>query len=247
VRTFARVAPSDAVQAAVQVRLQRDAGCAHTYVVDDGEFDGEAITTSFELTARAGGLDVVGSQEFDPRATDYRALASSIAGAGADCVLIAAIADSNTAAVTTQLATALPTARLFASAGVAESTYARGIPMALEGRLEITTAALDPSVYPPQGRTFLQDYALRFGAPEPDAIFGYEAMSLLLSAITHATNHGRTTAERSKVVKALFATRRRLGATGPYSIQSDGDTTEDRYGVWTVVDKRLRFLETVDG
>ncbi len=51
-RTFARVVPSDAVQAAVQVTLQQSAGCTKTYVLDDSEVDGEDLATSFGLAAQ---------------------------------------------------------------------------------------------------------------------------------------------------------------------------------------------------
>ena len=105
--------PSDTVQAQVQVTLQRAAGCHRTYVVDDGEVDGEAMATSFQLTARAAGLDVLGVQSFERKATDYRPFAAGIAQTGADCVLISAIADSGAAAVTRALAAAMPSAQIF--------------------------------------------------------------------------------------------------------------------------------------
>ncbi len=40
-RTFARVVPSDAVQAQAQITLQRQLGCIGAYVLNDGEYDGE--------------------------------------------------------------------------------------------------------------------------------------------------------------------------------------------------------------
>ena len=246
-RNFVRVAPSDAVQAAVQVSLQRQAGCRSTYVVDDGEVDGEDMTTSFELAARAAGLQVVGTQQYDPRATDYRALAASIANAGADCVLIAAIADSNAVAITSQLAAGPHAVRLFGSAGLADSTYARGLPPALNRRIVITSPGLGASAYPADGQAVLAAYARRYGRPEPQAILGYEAMSLLLSAITSATDHGHAVAERSKVVRALLETRARRSVLGTYAIDSDGDTTSGRFGVWTISSGQLRFVAAVDG
>ncbi len=247
IRTFGRVAPSDAAEAAVQVSLQREAGCKHTYVVDDGEFDGEDMATSFELAARAGGLQVVGTEQYDPRATDYRGLAASIANAHGDCVLIAAIADSNAVALTSQLAAALPTARLFGTAGLAVSAYARGLPAALDRRIEITSPGLGMSAYPRPGRAMLAAYGRRYGQPEPAAILGYEAMGLLLSAISRATDDGRAGAERSKVVRALFSTRGRRGVLGTYSIESSGDTTLNRCGVWTITAQQLRFLGAKSG
>jgi branched-chain amino acid transport system substrate-binding protein len=56
IRTFARVVPNDTVQATVQVDLQRSLGCRKTYVLEDGEVDGEDMASSFELVARSAGL-----------------------------------------------------------------------------------------------------------------------------------------------------------------------------------------------
>ena len=59
--------PNDRVQAAVLARLQRNAGCTKTYVLDDGEVDGRDIADSFEVAAKAAGLNIVGSRSTSPR------------------------------------------------------------------------------------------------------------------------------------------------------------------------------------
>jgi branched-chain amino acid transport system substrate-binding protein len=243
-RTFARVAPSDEMQAIVQVRLQRSLGCSRTFIVEDGEVDGEDLATSFDLAARSGGVHVVATQEFDPRATDYRALAASIAGTGARCVLIAAITDSNAVALTAQLSAALPGVQIFGGGGLAETSYARDLP---SERVIVTSPALGASAYPPQGRAWLAAYARRYGTPEPDAILGYEAMEVLLGAIVRATDHGRKPAERIKVVRAVFATRAPRTVLGGFDIKADGDTTLRRVGVWIASGGQLSFWKALSG
>jgi branched-chain amino acid transport system substrate-binding protein len=246
-RTFARVAPSDTVQAAVQVQLQRSLGCTRTFVVDDDEVDGEDIATSFDLAARAAGLEVIATQTFSPTATDYRALAASVASTGADCVLVAAIDDLGVALLIKQLAAAVPAARIFATAGMAESTFARSIPPSLQSRLLITSPALGIGAYPDSARGFASAYIRRYGTPEPDAILGYAATSLMLNAIARATDQGRRQAKRASVLKAIFATRDRRSVLGTYSITPDGDTTLKAFGVWQVVGGRLEFVKALDG
>ncbi len=249
VRTFARIVPSDAVQAAAQVKLQLRQGCRKTFVLDDGEVDGVDMATTFAVAAQRGGLPLAGSQPFDPHATDYRSLATSVAQTGPDCVLISAITESHAVLLTKQIAAALPSAKIFGTAGVAESTYADaaegGIPRALDGQVLITVATLDPGSYPPAGRSFYTAYEHRYGIPQPYAIYGYEAMSLLLSAISKATDHGQRSARRSKVVAALFATRRRRSVLGTYSITPHGDTTLRRYGVYRIINGRLVFWTAI--
>ncbi len=251
VRTYASVIPNDSIQANAQVRLQRSMGCRKAYVLDDGEVDGEDTATSYELAARTASLPVAGVQSFDPRATDYSSLAAAVAQTGADCVLISAITESGAVLLTKQIAAALPDARIFGAAGLAESTYTDpaqgGIPSSLDARVLITAATLDASAYPASGRAFFASYERRFGLPEPDAIFGYEAMSLMLDAISRATRHGTSTATRSQVVSAIFATRERHSVLGTYSIDHNGDTTLRRYGVYRVVAGQMVFWKAIDG
>lgn len=249
IRTFARVIPNDAVEAAAQVRLQKSAGCIKTFVLDDDEFDGEDAAASFQFAAKAAHLKLAGMEAFDPRVKDYRSLAAAVAKTGANCVLISAITEDNAVLLTRQIAAALPAAMLFGTAGLAESTFADpklgGIPRALDPRITLTMAALGPGASPPPGKAFWSAYQARYGDPEPYAIFGYEAMGLMLSAIAQATDNGTQPAVRSAVRKAIFATRDRHGAVGTYGILRDGDTTLRRYGAYRIVNGHLRFWRAI--
>jgi branched-chain amino acid transport system substrate-binding protein len=243
--------PNDAVQAVAQAKLQRQEGCTKTYVVDDGQVDGLDAAASFEVAAHAAGLAVIGTESFDPRATDYTSFVAGIAASGADCVLLSAVTESNAVQLTEQIAAALPRAKLFGSAGVAESTYTDpvegGIARTDARRVLITVAGLAPSAYPPTGQAFLNAYSRRYGAPEPDAIYGYEAMSLLLDAISRATAAGTKPAQRSHVVSEIFKTHNRRSVLGEYGIDRDGDTTLNRYGVYRVRGGRLVFWKAIVG
>jgi branched-chain amino acid transport system substrate-binding protein len=224
-RTFARVVPSDRVQAAAQLRLERGSGCRQTYVLDDSGVDGQDAAESFERAATAAGLLVPAVTSFDARANDYSALATTVAQSGADCVLVSATNEGAAAAVIRQVAAAAPTAKLFGSAGVADVAFtdpARGgIPL-----------ALDPHV-------------LLAAPPHSYEVYGYEAMSLMLGAIARATDRGTKPARRSKVLAALFHTGARRSALGPYRIDAAGDTTLLSYGVYRVVRGKLMLWQTL--
>jgi branched-chain amino acid transport system substrate-binding protein len=249
VRTFVRVVPNDAAQAIAQVRAQRGLGCARTYVLDDGEVDGADAARSFALAAQKAGLRVVAIQAFPRDAPNYGALATGVAQMHPDCVLISADAESGAVGLTRQLAATMPQVKIFGSAGLAESTYADpaqgGIPASIDSRVVLTAPTLAASQYPPSARAFAAAYQRRYGAIEPDSIFGYEAMSLLLSAIGRGTDGGTEPALRSAVRHALFATRDRRSVLGTYSIDRDGDTTLRRYGVYGIVNGRLTFWQSI--
>jgi branched-chain amino acid transport system substrate-binding protein len=251
IRTFARVVPNDTVQATVQVNLQRSLGCRKTYVLEDGEVDGEDMASSFGLVARSAGLKVVSVQEFPPRATSYAPLAKSVSQSGANCVLISALTESGAPLLARQIGAVMPLVQIFGSAGVAESTFvdpaAGGIPLWLDSRVMVTAPAVGPSAGPASAKAFYAAYERRYGPAQPFAIFGYEAMRLMLNAISRATDGGRRPVLRSRVLAEIFATRDRDSVLGTYSITRTGDTTIRRYGVWRVIDGGLSFWKSMIG
>lgn len=249
-RTFARVIPSDRIQSAVQVQLQRAADCHRIVVLDDGEVDGNDAAMSFAYAAKQAGLNVVSTVSYEPTTSDYRSLAKGVAKKHPSCVLISALPQNHAAAVTGAIARAAPSALLFATAGLAGPSFVDpadgGVPATLDPRLTITAGTLGARDYPPAGRRFLRDYAKRYGSPPPDAIFGYAAMSLLLDAVTRATA-GDLEATRTRVLHEIFATRDLDSVLGTYGIQSCGNTTLRSFGVYHVADGRLVFWQARRG
>lgn len=248
-RTFARVVPDDAVQSIALVRIQQELGCHSTFVLHDGEVDGEDTALTFVLTAQSTGLRVVGVQAFPRHATDYSSLAIGIARTGADCVVISAIDERSSALLTGAIARALPNATIFATAALADTSYINpaggGIPASLDARVMLVSPTLDAVGYPPAGQALLGEYSGTSGRPEPSAIFGYAAMQLILRAISRATDGGSKAAERKKVASEIVSTPRIHGVLGTFRIDSAGDTTIKQYGVYRILAGQLSFLEAV--
>jgi branched-chain amino acid transport system substrate-binding protein len=109
----------------------------------------------------------------------------------------------------------------------------------------MTVATLPPASYPPAGQAFFKDYQAKYGTPQAYAVYGYEAMSLLLDAVKRATNNGTSAVSRAKVVTALFATKDRPSVLGTYSIDPNGDTTLTSYGAYKIVGGKDAFLKTI--
>ena len=250
IRTFARVVPDDRIQATAQVRVQQEMGCVSTFVLNDGEVDGSDAARSFVVAAQAAHLRLAGVGTFVRDATSYKALAKGIAQLAPDCVMIAADTESGAVLLTTDLAAAMPTVKIFGTAGLAESTYANpargGIPLSVDPRVVLTSPALALNEYPPSARSFDAAYTHRFGPPEPDAIFGYEAMNLMLDGVARATDNGTEPALRSRVRRAIFSTDDRRSVIGTYSINGNGDTSLRHYGVYGISGGQLTFREAID-
>ena len=233
-RTFVRLPPDDSQQAATQVAVQRKLGCRSTYVLEDGEFDGHNAAASFQLTAKRAGLPVLAVQSYDPRSQDYSSLALGVANTGASCVLISALPENHAALLARQLGAAMPHVKLFGTSALAQPSFIDsgrgGIPAALDARLFITAPA--PRAAAAAG--FDAAFARRYGPPDPYAVYGYEAMRVVLGAIARATGGGRHSARRSAVLSDVLGHTVSGGPLGDYSVTREGVTTLRSYAIFTV-------------
>ncbi|MGZ8666963.1 MAG: hypothetical protein ACXWZM_07625 [Solirubrobacterales bacterium] len=144
-------------------------------------------------------------------------------------------------------------ARFAARVGVAPGRVAVGAPdpATLAGCREdrrpryLISPYREPSRSGPRGAAFDRAYRARFGRrAEPASAYGFEAMSLLLSAIRRAGGGG---SDRSSVGQQVLATRERRSVLGEYSIRSSGDTTLEVVTAYSVRGCGLAFSAEVSG
>ena len=191
------------------------------------------------------GIRVVFTAAISRKQRNYRALTARVRRSGARCVAYTGITANGAVRLFRDLGAGLPTARLFGSDGIAESGFADprhgGISTRLGRRVLITVPTLAPSDYPALGRQVLGEYTTRYGDPNPDpyALYGYEAMRLILDAVDAVGP------DREAVIRWLFAVRGRVGAVGVYGFDRYGDTTERTYGVLHVREGQLIFSGAV--
>lgn len=242
-RTYGRVVPADHIQAAAQVTYQKDQGCTKLYILNDKEVYGKGLADQVAPRAKAAGLTVLGNQGIDPKAANYRALASTIKGSGADCVFFGGITQNNAVQLFKDLNAAMPTAKLFGPDGVAESAFSEKLGSKVEKQTFVTNPTLDPKLYPKSGQEFFKAYKAKFGAdPEPYAIYGYEAMSVVLEAIKNAGDKGN---DRQSVIDQFFRIKNRQSVLGTYSIDPNGDTTLTDYGGNKIEGGKLVFDKVI--
>ena len=231
-RTFARVVPPDNVQAAAQASYQLQQGCTKTFVVTDGGVSGSGLAAQFALAAKTDGPAIVKRVVFPPQSKDTGGLARQIASARADCVLFAVTMTSSPVALFAAVHHVNPTAKLFGPWALAQSSFTGRLATSVQRVTYLTSPALDPRLYPPAGRQFFSTYRNKFGKDaEPAAIFGYEAMKVVLLAIQNAGDRGN---DHQAVIDALFHIKDYDSPLGKYSIDANGDTTLSDYGAYRV-------------
>jgi branched-chain amino acid transport system substrate-binding protein len=247
-RTYVRVVPKDTVQAAALATVMKQEGCAKPYILNDKEVYGQGLATNTVAALKTAGIPSLGNDGWDPKAANYRSVASKINGKGADCVLLSGITDNNGVQLTKDIAAGVPKAKIYGPDGLCESAWVDpkkgGFPVSLDSRVKCTVATLSPDKYPPAGQKFFQDYKSTYNDqnPDPYALYGYETMSLALDAITRAGDKGN---DRQAVIQQLFATKDRQSVLGTYSIDQNGDTTTTDYGLYKIDNGQLSFDQVI--
>jgi branched-chain amino acid transport system substrate-binding protein len=245
-RTYTRIVPKDTIQGAALATLMKQDGCTKVEMTNDKEVYGAGLSKNIQLAAKGLGLSIIANDAIDKNAPNYRSLAAKAKGAGADCFVYSGITANGGVQLFKDFAAALPAAKLYGPDGVAESGFYNtkdgGIPATVAKRVTVTVATLPPDQYPSSGKKFFQDFTSKYGIKQPDpyAIYGYEAMSLLLDAIKRSG-----TGEKADIVKALFSTKDRPSVLGTYSIDQNGDTTLTDYGAYSISNDALKFDQTI--
>jgi branched-chain amino acid transport system substrate-binding protein len=245
-RTYARIVPKDTIQGAALATIMKEDGCKNVAMANDKEVYGAGLSRNIENSLKEQGVGLAFNEGIDPKASNFRSLAARAKSSNADCFVFSGITANGAVQIFKDFAAALPSAKLYGPDGVAESGFSDpkegGIPANVASKVKVTVATLNPDSYPPEGQAFFKDFASSYGdkTPDPYAIYGYEAMKLVLDAIERA---GDPTKEN--VLKAIFDTKDRQSVLGTYSIDENGDTTLTDYGVYTIEGGELKFDKTV--
>jgi branched-chain amino acid transport system substrate-binding protein len=246
-RTYVRVIPRDTIEAAALALLMQRRGCERAYLLHDGTRYGRGLAKSARQFARRRDMAVVGFTEIDARAPNYRGLGLALRERRSNCMLFGGSAVNNAVQLFRDVSRDVPRARLFGGDGLTQAAFTDprrgGLPHAVARKTRLTRPALVRGAYPPAGQDFFTRYRARFGKGAGRyGIYGYEAMSLVLDAITRAGAQGN---QRAAVVAAGFATRDRQSVLGTYSIDRFGDTTLTDYGVYRIASGRLLWDRVV--
>jgi branched-chain amino acid transport system substrate-binding protein len=112
-RTFARLVPSDEMQAEAISRYMMAEHVRRLLVLDDQGNEGASLGLRVARGAALHHIDVVDLRAIDPHATDFSSLAASVAAAHVDAICFAGDSTSMAPLLFNQLAAADPSLRLF--------------------------------------------------------------------------------------------------------------------------------------
>jgi branched-chain amino acid transport system substrate-binding protein len=235
-RSFVRLVPADELQAEVLLEQVRATGARRMAVLLDGEIHSRELGGVLEALGRRDGPEPVTAEEYRGRVEEIPDVVQELAEDRPDVVVYAGIASPGTGRLMAAIDDAMPGVPLFATAGMLARDPAVPIPAAPAAVHAV--GAITPAGELPAGGRRLLARLRRLQGPDvarPEAIYGYEAMRLVLDAIRAGG------ADRERVRRAALRIRERRSPLGPYRVRATGEIEEARFALYALRDGGFEF------
>jgi branched-chain amino acid transport system substrate-binding protein len=243
VRSFGRLVPTDAIQAAAIAHALQDLRVRSLLIARDDSRYGRGLASEAAAHARRAGVRVAAIRRVDPRAADPLGPAGEVRRTGAEAFLYAGLPAAGVPTLFRAVAERARRGWLLAPSALAEPGFAARLGPASD-RTYVTAPMLPARVLPAAARDFEARFRRAHGrAPDPAAVYGYESMAVVLDSIRRAGAAGN---RRRAVIAAFLRTRARASVLGTYGIDGRGDTTARTYGLYRVRGGRLSFERVLD-
>jgi len=242
-RSFLRLVPDDEVQARLIADRLAALGVERpALIVGTGVYARE-LAAELGADLRKRDMDPVATKDLrdDPDTVldSVRELADMPPESLPDAIVLALARDRNTPQMLSALAEQMPRAALITGSGV------------LVGEpLEVTGAAAPLEAVAPQsppGNSRAHERIARgqgAGLAKPEALWGYEAMRLVLDSIDQAQDGGRP-ADRADVVRAALTPRVRRSAIGTFQVRRNGSVEGLPMALYRLQGDRFEFARTL--
>jgi len=248
-RNYTRVVPADDLQGRAGALWASQLGVTKAYVLDDTQLYGKGIADVFAAEAPGFGVEVLGRDGIDGKATDYKALAEKVKATNPELVYYGGITQNNAGQLWRDLRDALgPDVKLMGPDGIFEGEWLEAAGEAAEGSY-ITFGGVPPDQLTGAGKTFIDAYAAKYpDAPaEAYTAYGYEAAKVVLAALERAaaTNPADVNALKAEMIKQVFATKDYAGVLGNWSFNAEGDTSLTDMSGNIVTDGEFKFDKVI--
>ena len=230
-RTYARVAPSDPNQGAVDAKFLAARGVKRVSVLNDKEAYGLGVAKNFAGAAKAAGMTVTGFTAYDPKQSNFKALFTTIKNQNPDAIFIGGLIDENSGQLINDKVAVLGPNGARAGQGVmlmlpdgftTDAIFDRaegGTPNAKGAFFSVAGVGIDK--YTGAAKTFIDGFKSELGgkAVDPYAILGAQAAQVLLNAIE------KSDGSRADVIDKVYATKVNNGLIGTFAFNKNGDLT----------------------
>jgi branched-chain amino acid transport system substrate-binding protein len=223
-RNYARVAPSDPNQGAVDAAFLKSKGVKSVSVLNDKEAYGLGVAKNFAGAAKAAGITVTGFTAYDPKQANFQALFTRIKGQNPDAIFIGGLVDENSGQLINDKVKILgdnSTVKLMLPDGFTTDAIfdpAEGGTKKASGAY-FSVAGVGIDQYKGAALDFINGFKAQLGGKpvDPYAILGAQAAQVLLDAIADSDG------SRSDVISKVFATKVTDGLIGSFEFNKNGD------------------------
>jgi branched-chain amino acid transport system substrate-binding protein len=249
-RTYARVAPSDPNQGAVDAKFLQSKGIKSVYILNDKEAYGLGVAKNFKGAAQALGIKIAGFSAYDPKSPNYQALFTKIKATNPAAVFIGGLIDENSGQLINDkvaiLGSNTSVLLMLPDGFTTDSIFQRsegGTPNANGAFFSVAGVGIDK--YKGAALTFIDGFKGELGSAsvDPYAILGAQAAQVLLAAIA------KSDGTRSSVIDEVFKTKVDNGLIGSFSLNENGDLAGAKgaallFTIYSGVNNHLKTLLT---
>lgn len=227
-----RIVGRDDVQGPVgAIFAQQELGVKSVFVIDNITAYGTGVAQAFAKKAQELGMQVVGQESIAKDETDFSNVINKIAEAKPDLVYYGGVYQGF-ALLLNQAHTRGIQAKFMGPDG----TFSKGtVENAKENAIGVyATSIVAPTDSTEAGKKFIEDYKKKFNdTPDPSAIYGYDAMGVVLEGLKNAIQqNGGKKPTREQVTAAIRAIKDYQGALVHVGFDDIGDNIYAGYFVY---------------
>jgi branched-chain amino acid transport system substrate-binding protein len=213
-------------------------GAKRIAIVDDRTAYGQGLADEFEKAARAAGAQIVGREYTTDKATDFRAILTSIKAKKPDLVFYGGM-DVQAGPMVAQMKALAVNAKFLAGDGVQSPEFIKLAGPAAEGVVASSPGL--PLDKMPGGKGFTERFTAKYGQIQLYAPYAYDATMALVEAMVKANS-----TDPAKYLPEL-ARIQYQGVAGPIVFDEKGDLRNGPITLYSVRGGRWEVIETVGG
>jgi branched-chain amino acid transport system substrate-binding protein len=242
-RSYARVVPADDLQGVAAAKWAKSLGVKKVYVLSDQELYGKGLADIFEATAKKEGLEVLGKEGINPKASDYKGVMNSIKEKKPDLIYYGGITQNNAGQLIKDARNVGMSADKVKFMGP-DGTYEKALIDAAGKDAEgfyATFGGVPGKELTGDGKTWYESYKKKYNAePEAYAAYGYDSAKVVINAINKVCKN-----DRAAIRDAVMATKEMKGVLGNFSFDRNGDTSLTTLSGNQVKNGKWEFVSTL--
>ncbi len=237
-KTIFRTMANDAQQGKVLGEYALKIGAKKIAIIDDRTAYGQGLADEFEKAAKAAGGTIVGREFTNDKATDFRAILTSVKAKRPDLVFYGGM-DAQAGPMAAQLKSLGIKSKFLGGDGAQSVEFIKLAGAAAEGVIASSPGL--PLENMPGSKEFKDRFTAKYGAIQIYAPYAYDATRTLIEAMVKADS-----TEPAKYLPEL-AKIQRQGVSGPIAFDEKGDLRNGPITLYVVKDGKWDALETVGG